>query len=112
LGITFMFKLLFKLLALVFLLLALGTGIIDITRSIADSVITITPLGEYLGHYFRPTLNLSQALVQRYIHPAVWDPVIQWILLAPTWLVCGVLALIFGFFGRRVKKRWQDQYGA
>jgi hypothetical protein len=45
------------------------------------------------------SLNLSQAIVQRYIHPSVWDPVIVTILTWPAWITLGVLgpalALIF-----------------
>jgi len=107
-----MFKLLFRLLALIFLLLAAGTGILDITRSIADSTVVMTALGQDWFNFSPSSLNLTQALVQRYVHPSVWDPGIQKILTMPSWLVFSVLALIFGFFGRRVKKRWQDQYGA
>ena len=72
----------------------------------------MTALGQDWFNYSPSTLNLSQALVQRYVHPDVWDPGILKILVMPSWLVFGVLALIFGLFGRRVKKRWQDQYGA
>lgn len=107
-----MIKFLFRVLALVFLILAAVTGILDITRSIADSTVVMTTLGKDWFNHSPSTLNLAQALVQRYIHPDVWDPGIVKILLMPSWLVFGVLALIFGLFGRRVKKRWQDQYGA
>jgi hypothetical protein len=107
-----MFKFLFRLFALMFLLLAAVTGILDITRSIADSTVVMTPLGQDWFNYSASTLNQFQSLVQRYVHPDVWDPGIQKILVMPSWLVFGVLALIFGLFGRRVKKRWQDQYGA
>ncbi len=107
-----MIKFLFRLLALVFLILAAVTGILDITRSIADSTVVMTTLGKDWFNHSPSTLNLTQALVQRYIHPAVWDPGMVKILLMPSWLVFGVLALIFGLLGRRVKKRWQDQYGA
>jgi len=107
-----MFKFLFRLFALMFLLLAAVTGVLDITRSIADSTVVMTPLGQDWFNYSASTLNQFQSLVQRYVHPDVWDPGIQKILVMPSWLVFGVLALIFGLFGRRVKKRWQDQYGA
>ncbi len=107
-----MFKLFFRLIALLFLALTAITGILDITRSIADSTVVMTALGRDWFYHSPSTLNLFRALVQRYVHPAVWDPGIQTILLAPSWLVFGVLALMFGLIGRRKKKRWQDQYGA
>ena len=38
------------------------------------------------------SLNLSQAIVQRYIHPSLWDPVIVTVLTWPAWITLGVLA--------------------
>ena len=40
-------------------------------------------------------LNLSQAIIQRYVSPWVWDPVIQTVLLWPAWPVLGALGLAF-----------------
>ena len=107
-----MFKLIFKIIALLSLVMAAITAILDITRSIADSTIVMTALGQDWFNFSPSTLNFSQAIVQRYLHPAIWDPGIQMILLAPSWLVFAVLALLFGLLGRRKRKRWQDQYGA
>lgn len=107
-----MFKLFFKAIAFLFLVLAVITGVLDITRSIADSSLIMTALGQDWFNFSPSSLNLSQALVQRYVHPSIWDPGIQTILLAPSWLVFGVLAMVFALFGRRKKQKWQDQYGA
>jgi len=107
-----MFKLIFRLLALLFLVLAAITAILDVTRSIADSTIVMTALGQDWFNFHLSSLNFSQAIIQRYVHPAIWDPGIQTILLLPSWLVFGVLALLFGLIGRRRKKKWQDYYGA
>lgn len=41
------------------------------------------------------TLNLSQAVTQRYIWPPLWDPGALWLLEKPAVAVFGVLALIF-----------------
>ncbi len=107
-----MFKLIFNIIALVSLVLAVVTGVLDITRSIADSAVVMTPLGKVWFDFSASSLNFSQAMVQRYVHPAIWDPGIQAILNMPSWLVFGLLALVFGFFGRKRKQKWQDQYGA
>jgi hypothetical protein len=43
------------------------------------------------------SLNLAQAVVQRYIHPALWDPVITSVLFlwaSPFFLVLGLLLLL------------------
>ena len=50
--------------------------------------------------------------IQRYVHPLVWDPVIQKILLAPSWFVFGVLWFLLALAGRRRKSRCQDRYSA
>ncbi len=107
-----MIKFLFRLLALVSLGIAAITAILDITRSIADSTMVLTPLGLDWYNYSRASLGLLQAGIQRNLHPLIWDPVIQSILQAPTWFVFGVLALLFALIGRRRKQKWQDQYGA
>ena len=53
------------------------------------------------------SLNLVQAVVQRYLHPALWDPVATAILLRPAWLVLGLpgAALAYIFRTRR-PRRW------
>lgn len=107
-----MFKFIFRTLALLSLGIAAVTAILDITRSIADSTIVMTALGQDWFTYSRATLGLLQAGIQRNVHPFIWDPGIQSILVLPTWLVFGVLALLFGIIGRRKKQNWQDQYGA
>ena len=107
-----MFKFIFRLLALLFLIIAAVTATLDITRSIADSTLVITPLGQDWFTYSRETLGLLQTGIQRKLHPAIWDPGIQTILQGPTWLVFGILALLFGLMGRKKKHKWQDQYGA
>jgi hypothetical protein len=40
------------------------------------------------------SLNISQAVVQRYISPWLWDPAIQTVLAAPMWLVLAIIAVI------------------
>jgi len=51
------------------------------------------------------TLNLSQAVIQRYISPELWDPGIIWFLGQPATVVFGLIALLFflatWLFGRR-----------
>ena len=55
------------------------------------------------------SLNLMQAVIQRYIAPSLWDPVIVTVLLWPAWLVFGVpgavLAAVFHRRSRRSKFR-------
>lgn len=51
------------------------------------------------------SLNLAQAVTQRYLHPALWDPVIIELLLWPGWLVFGVPGVVLTVVFRRRPKR-------
>ena len=51
-------------------------------------------LGDAWGKLNAPSLNLVQAIVQRYIHPAAWDPVLVTVLLLPVWLTLVVPGLL------------------
>ena len=107
-----MIKAIFRLLGLLILALALITAVLDIARSIADSTMVITPLGKDWFDLSVNSLNQAQAAVQRYLHPVIWDPIIQTILQLPSWLVFTVLALFFLWIGRKKKSGWQENYGA
>ena len=106
-----MLKAIFRMLSVVFLVLAVILLVIDVTRSIADSAIVLTPLGQVWFDWSPDTLNLSQAVVQRYLHPYVWDPIIQSVLLAPGWSIFGILAVLFSMASRRRKDRWEQRFG-
>jgi len=102
----------FRLLGLLLLALALITAVLDIARSIADSSVIMTPLGQDWFNFSVSSLNLTQAIVQRYLHPAVWDPVIQGMLQYPSWAVFAVISVIFMWIGKRRKQNWHEKYGA
>ncbi|EKF19965.1 hypothetical protein [Nitratireductor pacificus] len=95
-----MFRWLFRVLAMVALAVAVIMAVIDATRSIAASALTFTPLGESWYSVSPDTLNLSQAVVQRYTSPVLWDPVAIFILTLPGWLVFAALSLLFYAIGR------------
>ncbi len=40
------------------------------------------------------SLNLTQAIVQRYIHPGLWDPILVLLLKWPLWSLLGGLGVI------------------
>jgi hypothetical protein len=50
--------------------------------------------GEFWFHLHAASLNGLQAAVQRYVHPALWDDVLQPVLLWPAILVGGVPGLL------------------
>ncbi len=58
-------------------------------------------LGQLWFALDRESLNLVQAVVQRYLHPWLWDPAIVRLLLWPAWVVPGSLALVLFLLCRR-----------
>jgi hypothetical protein len=42
----------------------------------------------------RGSLNLAQAVTQRYLHPAIWDPVLVSVLQWPAWALLGAPAAL------------------
>jgi hypothetical protein len=62
-------------------------------------------LGQLWYQLNRSSLNLVQAIVQRYIHPFLWDPIIVSVLLCWAFAVLMVLGLlILAIFGRRSRE--------
>lgn len=61
-------------------------------------------LGQLWFNLDRSSLNLVQAVVQRYVHPFLWDPIIVTVLLWWAFAVLMVLGvLILALFGRRTR---------
>ena len=83
--------------------------VVDASRSIASSDLTITPLGATWYALGKESLINTQSFVQQqietYIGQWLWDPLIQWGLLLPTWAVLGAAGLILIYLGRRRRYR-------
>lgn len=71
----------------------------DGARSIADSVLRVTPLGETLLALVGERFRLLQPAVERNLHPILWDPVLIHLLQVPTaaaGLLLGIALLWLG----------------
>lgn len=90
---------------LLFLVIALVTAVMDITKSIAASKLVFTPLFEAWTRIGEASLKAAQASVEAYIHPLLWDPVLVWILQWPSWLIFAILAFVFLALGRRRRRK-------
>ncbi len=87
------------------LLVAMIALTVDGTQSLASTEgWVMTPLGEHWFNLHAPSLNTSQAAVERYVHPYLWDPILVTILMTPTWIFFGVLGLLFYWLGRRRRR--------
>jgi len=51
------------------------------------------------------SLNLSQAVIQRYVHPSLWDPVIVTVLQWPAWITLGILGPTLALLFRKRTRR-------
>ena len=80
--------------------IAFITLVVDGTKSIAASALVFTPLGEGWFKIHAPSLNLLQAVIERYTFPYFWDPVFLNFLLLPVWLVVAVLGFVLIYLGR------------
>lgn len=84
---------------------ALVALVIDGTKTIAASTLTVTPLGQSWYAISTSTLMSAQSFVQgtveSYIGHWLWDPLIVWLLLLPTWLLLGLLGAWLVYVGRK-----------
>ena len=88
---------------------ALVAIVVDAAKTIAASALTMTPLGSALFTLTPSTLVAAQEFVQQKIEPTIggwlWDPVIQWVLLLPTWAILGFVGFLLTYLGRRRRVR-------
>lgn len=94
-------RFIFRFLSLIFLVIAVIAGVVDAIQSVAGGSLELTLLGVGWYGLSPDTLNLSQAIIQRHLHPFLWDPVMQWVLLQPASAVFAVLSLLFYLAGYR-----------
>jgi hypothetical protein len=62
-------------------------------------------LGQLWYQLARPSLNLTQAIIQRYVLAYLWDPIIVSILLRPAFAVLMVLGILLILLFRRRSPR-------
>nr|WP_255561622.1 hypothetical protein [Pseudohoeflea sp. DP4N28-3] len=87
-----------------FLVIAVITGVVDAIQSVSSGMFDPTILGQAWFEFSPGTLNQLQAVVQRYVHPLVWDPGAQWLLTQPAAAVFLALSLLFYLLGYRRRK--------
>ncbi len=95
-----------RLIGWVFFLAGLSVLVRDVLLWIDTKRWAPIALGQLWFDLNRSSLNLVQAVVQRYIHPFLWDPIIVTILLCWAFAVLMVPGLvILAISGRRGRTR-------
>ena len=105
-----MLRVIFRAISLTCLAVALVAGVLDLTRSIADSSLVMTPLYSDWGRFSPDSLAWLKTATEQSLSALVWDPVLVTLLKAPTWAVFAVLSLLFGLLVRRRRRRWQENF--
>ncbi|MBN9438817.1 PetM family of cytochrome b6f complex subunit 7 [Bosea sp. (in: a-proteobacteria)] len=75
----------------------------DGARSIANSALRFTPLGETMAALLGDRFRQLQPGIERSLHPLLWDPVLVHVLLAPTALAGLALGFLLLWLGGEPK---------
>jgi hypothetical protein len=100
-----MFTLFLRLIGLFALAGAIVGLVIDGTKSIAASTLTLTPLGAAWFSLNPNSLVAAQRAVEVHAGRWVWAEPVQFVLTLPTWLVLGAIAALLLLAGRRRRFR-------
>lgn len=103
---------LLRMLSLVLFAVAMVAAILDVTRSIADSQLVLTPLVDDWNRLNPQSLIAVQTWTTETLHRFVWDPVLVTLLRMPSWTFFALLAVLFALAARRRRSRWQENFGA
>lgn len=76
----------------------------DAVRSLDQGALSLKPLGQVWYEADAGSLNLAQAVVERYLFPELWHPVITTFLSWPAWVLPLLLAIVPGYFIRPRKR--------
>ena len=89
----------------IFAILAVAAASYEAFQAVSNDGWKMTALGELWFKLDAQSLSVSQAGIQRYVAPWLWEPVITTILLWPGWAVFGVPALLLMWAGRKRRGR-------
>jgi hypothetical protein len=83
----------------------------EVLLAAASGTWRIIAAGELWYALDRGSLNFAQAITQRYLHPMLWDPLIQSLLTWPAWSLLGApgVALVVALSGRRSRDEHQEE---
>lgn len=96
-----MFRFSVRTVGLVLLAAGFAALIIDGTRSIAGSQLSVTGFGETALYFFPTSFPMLEPAIKQNIHPFLWDPFLRALFLTPTCIVLSVLGLLLIWLVRR-----------
>ena len=82
---------------LLFLFLAAMALTYEVMAFAQSGSYRMTPTGEIWFTLHVGSLNFAQAITQRYIHPALWDPIIAGMLQWPAWSLFGGPGVVLAY---------------
>lgn len=101
-------KLLFRLLALISLSIAVISAVVDASRSLAASTLTLTPLLKGWSDFAPASLSWLQVHIQQYLPVFMWDPVMISALNMPVEVILSALAIVFYSVGAKRHRPFGD----
>ncbi len=105
-----MLSAIFRISSFICLAVALVAGVLDLTRSIADRAVVMTPLAADWMRFSPQSLeSVREALTK--VHPWLWSPGFETLASAPSWAVFAALSLVFAAAVRTRRQRWQENFG-
>jgi hypothetical protein len=75
--------------------------VIDGTRSMANSSVSFTPLGELAFMLFPKQFPVLEPAVTRHVHPFLWDPILLNFLLLPASVVGFAIGALLLWLGQK-----------
>ena len=96
-----MLRLACRLVAYIALSLAIIAAVLDAARSVGASRLVVTSLSESWQSISATSLALVEASIKSRLYSIFWDPLMLWVLEAPTIVVFALLALLFYVMGYR-----------
>ena len=93
------------------LLLAAAAAGYEAVGALDSGVWRLRALGEIWYEIDAASLNFAQAVVQRYLWPFLWEPVITSVLLLPGWAAFGAPGLVLAWVCRRRRRRRRRRRG-
>ena len=89
----------------VLILLALAVLGGDVLNALDNGGFVARPFGQLWFQIDAGSLTLTQSVVQRYIHPSLWEPGITTILLLPAFVVIAVPGVLLALLCRARPER-------